>query len=210
MGHQGWAHGERFVTIRDQAAHTSVQRAAAEYLFSHFPGLEEKLSIDDYLVERAVEQDRLFKQVPPMRGAVELVQSLVSLSDSRWLKADSRKSGAGIPIALATGSSRRNFDLKTVRAAPLSRANCAQGHLPELFSHFHPTCVLTADSPEVAPGRGKPHPDIYLAAAQKLGRDVGTAEACSPEQAAERRRGLVFEDARPGVQAGVAAGMNGG
>lgn len=56
----------------------SVQRAAAEYLYSHFPGLEDKLSIDDYLAERASEQDRLFRQVPPMRGAVELVQGLVS------------------------------------------------------------------------------------------------------------------------------------
>lgn len=84
-----------------------------------------------------------------------------------------------------------------------------QGHLPELFSHFHPTCILTADSPEVAPGRGKPKPDIFLAAARKLGRDVGTADSCTPEQAAERAKGLVFEDARLGVEAGVAAGMNG-
>lgn len=56
-----------------------MQRAAAEYLYSHFPGLEDKLSIDDYLEERAREQDRMFKEVPPMRGAVELVQGLVSL-----------------------------------------------------------------------------------------------------------------------------------
>lgn len=54
-----------------------MQRAAAEYLYSHFPGLEDKLSIDDYLEERAREQDRMFKEVPPMRGAVELVQGLV-------------------------------------------------------------------------------------------------------------------------------------
>lgn len=88
-----------------------MQRAAAEYLYSHFPGLEDKLSIDDYLEERAREQDRLFKQVPPMRGAVELVQGLVSKCEP---EVTNHQSKAGIPIALATGSSKRNFDLKTV------------------------------------------------------------------------------------------------
>jgi HAD superfamily hydrolase (TIGR01509 family) len=41
--------------------------------------------------------------------------------------------------------------------------------------------------------RGKPHPDIFLHAARELG--------------VEPRRTLVIEDSRPGVQAGVAAGM---
>lgn len=68
--------------------------------------------------------------------------------------------------------------------------------------------ILTADSPEVPKGRGKPNPDIFLAAARKLGRDVGFPDSPSPAQVAERARGLVFEDARPGVKAGVAAGMN--
>jgi hypothetical protein len=42
--------------------------------------------------------------------------------------------------------------------------------LPEIFSLFPPTSILTADSPEVKPGRGKPNPDIFLAAAHSLGR----------------------------------------
>lgn len=82
-----------------------------------------------------------------------------------------------------------------------------QTHLPHIFSLFPPTSILTADSPEVK--RGKPNPDIFLAAAHSLGRDVGTADECTEEQKAERSRGLVFEDARPGVLAGIAAGMNG-
>lgn len=116
-----------------------------------------------------------------MRGAVALVQGLQA---------------AGIPVAIATGSTKFNFDLKT-------------GHLPELFGKFHPDCIITGDSPLVAPGRGKPKPDIFLAAARQLGKDVGTAEECSAAQKEERARGLVFEDAVLGVKAGVAAGMNG-
>jgi pseudouridine-5'-monophosphatase len=58
--------------------------------------------------------------------------------------------------------------------------------------------------------RGKPEPDIFLAAARKLlGRDVGPADAdATPTQLAERRKGLVFEDSIPGMQAGKCAGMS--
>lgn len=55
-----------------------MSSAAAEYLFSHFPGLEDKISLKDYLEERGHLQDELFRKVPPMRGAVALVQGLVS------------------------------------------------------------------------------------------------------------------------------------
>lgn len=79
-----------------------VQREAAEYLFSFFPGLEDKISVDEYLAERVDMQDAQFRKVPPMRGALQLVQGLHE---------------AGIPIALATGSTKRNFDVKTVSGA---------------------------------------------------------------------------------------------
>ena len=59
----------------------------------------------------------------------------------------------------------------------------AQG-LSEAFS-----CILTGC--EV--GKGKPAPDIYLAAARRLGADPA--------------RCLVFEDIEPGIVAGKAAGM---
>ncbi|KAK1924228.1 HAD-like domain-containing protein [Papiliotrema laurentii] len=157
-----------------------VTRDAAQYLYDHFPGLEEQLSIEDYLSERTIKQEALFRQVPPMTGAVNLVRHLYD---------------AGVPIALATGSNYANLLLKT-------------SHLPEIFDLFPPANILTADSPEVKPGRGKPQPDIFLAAAHSLGRDVGTAHSCTEAQRAERAKGLVFEDAVPGVKAGVAAHMN--
>lgn len=46
---------------------------------------------------------------------------------------------------------------------------------------------------DVAPGRGKPAPDMFLVAAQRMG--------VAPE------RCLVFEDAEPGIRAARAAGM---
>lgn len=46
---------------------------------------------------------------------------------------------------------------------------------------------------DVAPGRGKPAPDIFLAAAQKMGVAPGDC--------------LVFEDAEPGMRGARAAGM---
>lgn len=68
------------------------------------------------------------------------------------------------------------------------------------------------DHDAVRPGRGKPFPDVFLAAARKLRRNVGPdedADVVAEAEREERARGLVFEDAIPGVQAGKRAGMNG-
>ncbi len=58
------------------------------------------------------------------------------------------------------------------------------------LSELFPIVVTPKD---VDPGRGKPAPDMFLLAAKKMG--------VAPETC------LVFEDAEPGVQAALAAGM---
>lgn len=86
-----------------------------------------------------------------------------------------RKAALTHPVAIATGG------MPQVAAAALRAAG-----LSELF----PIVVTPKD---VAPGRGKPAPDMFLLAARKMG--------VRPEKC------LVFEDAEPGVQAALAAGM---
>ena len=83
----------------------------------------------------------------------------------------------GIPYAIGTGSVRHGA-LNTLRSAGIE----------ELFS-----IIVTPD--DVPPGRGKPNPDIFLLAAEKMGVEP---TAC-----------VVFEDAEPGLQAAAAAGMDG-
>ncbi len=86
-----------------------------------------------------------------------------------------RRVAATRPVSIATGG-MREVALPSLRAAGLS----------DLFS----IVVTPAD---VAPGRGKPHPDMFLLAAERMG--------VPPSQC------LVFEDAEPGIVAARAAGM---
>ena len=81
-----------------------------------------------------------------------------------------------VPIAVATSSSRGQFILKTMHHQPW-------------FKLFN--VVITGDDSAVK--KGKPAPDIFLAAASKLN--------IKPHKA------LVFEDAPSGLQAGLEAGM---
>jgi len=83
-----------------------------------------------------------------------------------------------IAIAIATGSQKRNVALKTA-------------HLPHLIGLFggHIVCAEDVD-------RGKPCPDVFLAAAECLGRRVAKGDHTDVDAAArlERSKGLVFED----------------
>ncbi|KAH8118954.1 HAD-like protein [Phellopilus nigrolimitatus] len=156
------------------------ERQAAEHLLSFFPGIP--LTIEDYLRERDEQQDILWPHVQPLPGAVRLVQHLHA---------------QGIPIAVATGTRRGKFELKTT-------------HLEHLFGCFEGK-VVCGDDDRIDKSRGKPCPDIFLVAARELlGLPVGTAEVekAGVEERLIRARGLVFEDAIPGVQAGKRAGMH--
>jgi HAD superfamily hydrolase (TIGR01509 family) len=84
--------------------------------------------------------------------------------------------GHGIPQAVASSSHRHEFELKITQHR-------------EWFACFQ--CVVLGDDPGVK--RGKPAPDIFLAAAARMG--------AAPSQC------LVLEDAPSGVEAARAAGM---
>jgi len=124
--------------------------------------LQLPISPDEYLRERVSMLAALFPTAQAMPGARRLTEHF---------------SRHGIPQAVASSSSRRDFELKTT-----------QHH--EWFACFR--CVVLGDDPEVK--HGKPAPDIFLAAATKMG--------AAPAHC------LVFEDAPSGVEAAKAAGMS--
>ena len=166
--------------------HPPAERQAAEHLLSFFPDLPPHFTIDHYLEQRRAGQDALWPTVQPLPGVLKLVQHLHRHK---------------IPIAVATGSQRRNYEQKSA-------------HLMDTLFGLFEGRIVCADDGLIKPGRGKPHPDVFLVAASRmLGRDVGEGEAeecsVSESQRAERAKGLVFEDAIPGVQAGKRAGMHG-
>ncbi len=86
-----------------------------------------------------------------------------------------RKVAKTKPVAIATGG-QPQIALPALRAAGLD----------DIFK-----VVVTPD--DVPPGRGKPEPDMFILAAQRIGVDP--------------KKCLAFEDAEPGIQAALAAGM---
>ncbi|KAJ4483726.1 HAD-like domain-containing protein [Lentinula aciculospora] len=159
------------------------EKDAAQHLLSFFPDIP--LELEDYLSQRNVLQDLAWPTVSLLPGVRKLVLHLKKHN---------------IPIAVATGSRRRNYEMKTA-------------HLGEIFGCFDGK-VICAD--DLRSGmRGKPDPDIFLVAAKEmLGRDIGPLKGEKEEgvelteaQIMERRGGLVLEDALLGLQAGKRAGM---
>ncbi|KDQ57425.1 hypothetical protein JAAARDRAFT_35143 [Jaapia argillacea MUCL 33604] len=164
------------------------EKDAAMHLLSFFPDIP--LSLHTYLTTRDKIQNELWPTVQPLPGIPRLISHLHANS---------------IPFAIATGTRRSNFALKT-------------SHLEkEIFWMFGERVICGDDDMLIKEGggrvRGKPHPDIFLVAARDLlDRKVGRGEVAEgsvgDEEKTERAKGLVFEDAIPGVQAGKAAGMH--
>lgn len=117
-----------------------------------------------FLAERDALLNSIFANTPLMPGAERLVRHLAA---------------SGVPIAVATGSSRPSFELKTSKHR-------------ELFALFG--AVVTGDQVPVA----KPDPAIFKMAAERL----------NSHAPADPRDILVFEDAPNGVEAAAAAGMS--
>jgi pseudouridine-5'-monophosphatase len=174
-------HSPKLIILSALTSPRAAERASAAHLLSFFPDIP--LTIDDYLAQRTAGQDARWPYLQLLPGVARLVEHL---------------SAHSIPIAIATGSVRRNYERKTA-------------HLQHVFARFGEHVVCGGDE---AAGRGKPFPDVFLAAARALGRNVGPNEeggeaGVGEAERVERARGLVFEDAIPGVQAGKRAGMSG-
>jgi len=154
------------------------EKEAAIYLLSFFPDIS--LDMDTFLVERNRIQDTLWPTITLLPGVHKLVHHLKKHN---------------VPMAIATSSRRRNYDLKTA-------------NLQSFFGCFEGKVVCGDDYQYNM--RGKPAPDIFITTAREmLNRDVGHPEVSQTNiQIDERRKGLVFEDALPGMQAGKRAGMS--
>jgi pseudouridine 5'-phosphatase len=137
------------------------------------------ITVDQYLAESEAKLDARWPTVQLLPGVQKLIQHLAKHQ---------------VSIIVATASSRRNFLRKSE-------------NLKHLFDHFQGNIVCADDV--AGKTTGKPDPYIFLHAAGVLGKAVGTTELCTEAEAVERSKGLVFEDAIYGVQAGKRAGMSG-
>ncbi|ORX46767.1 HAD-like protein [Hesseltinella vesiculosa] len=121
------------------------------------------LTVDEYLgIMGDIQQER-FPLVKVLDGVERLVRHLHR---------------HGIPMVVATSSTRPKYELKT----------SLHKDLFSLFDH-----IICGDDAGIV--KGKPSPDLFLVAQEKLG--MPPAEKC-----------LVFEDAVNGIQAGLNAKMN--
>ncbi|KAF3190587.1 hypothetical protein TWF106_000180 [Orbilia oligospora] len=147
------------------------------------------LSQEDYLREVRLLQEAYFPTTQVLPGVISLLNTL-------------RTSPSKPYIALATSSNSFSYNLKTK-------------HLQEtLFSYFAEEMIIKGDDPRIKSGRGKPAPDIYLLALDRINarreKDMLEKGASKDQILATKilpMECLVFEDSVPGVEAGRRAGM---
>lgn len=142
---------------------------------------------EEYLAEVAALQQQHFQTSKPLPGVPELLQNLGRTR--YWETPRGGQPEKRVHIALATSSHSGNFRIKSA-------------HLTDLFSVFETNRRVLGDDSRIAPGRGKPLPDIYLLALQTINDSLPAGERpITPEEC------LVFEDSVPGVESGRRAGM---
>lgn len=122
------------------------------------------ITVEEYGQQVRELSDQYFAESDLMPGAEKLVNHLHKHN---------------VPMALATGSYAKEFQLKITKHK-------------KLFEKFHHT-VCSSDDPDVK--HGKPAPDCFLVAASRF------PDQPSPEKV------LVFEDAPNGVEGALAAKM---
>lgn len=124
---------------------------------------------EEFMAQGFAIQETLWHKSDFLPGALELVQYLVEKD---------------VPIALGTSSNKLNFTRKS-------------GHLQHGFELFGQH-IVTGDDSRIAPGRGKPNPDIWHVCLDSLnnGRKEKGLEPIEIEEC------LIFEDGIPGVISG--------
>ncbi|VDN07765.1 unnamed protein product [Thelazia callipaeda] len=140
------------------------KKPAVERILEH-EGLLGKVDVDDYCKQYDEIAKGMLPNCPLMPGALKLVQHLKSHH---------------IPMAICTGATKKEFELKT------------RSH-KELID-LVPVKLFSGDDPDVK--QGKPAPDPYLVTMNRF--------AEKPENPLNV---LVFEDATNGVRSALAAGM---
>lgn len=147
------------------------------YVWAQLP-----ISREQYVKEQKEIQRSRFPECKPLPGVEDLLLHLDQAHNTN---------GQKIHIALASSTSKENFELKI---------QSKETH--EALKVFSDDRRILGDDTRLKAGRGKPAPDIFLMALQSINNSLSEGEA--PITPAEC---LVFEDAVPGVEAGRRAKM---
>ena len=146
---------------------------AAEILISELELTPEQITAEAFIQEREEKLDKMFPGVDLLPGVTKLIKHLKE---------------SGVPIAVATSSHKRHFDLKTTKHK-------------ELFALFD--VIVTGDQVT----QGKPCPEIFLDAAARLSAAAPPGSSIREQGGLKGEDCLVFEDAPAGIEAAVRAGM---
>lgn len=136
------------------------------------------MSLDEFNA-KVTAQQALFRKSKPLPGVVDFLTNL------------SQHSSPPIHLALASSAGKVNFGIKTAHLPAITRA------FPEAFRVFGEEVIEAGRS-------GKPAPDIFLLALQRINDSLSADRGEEPIKPNEC---LVFEDSIAGVEAGRRAGM---